>query len=375
MTDPSALRGVVRRIAGAELPGTAQGPPASVPSEQWRSLLERVVLERLSGFAVEAARGGWLALTDEQYGELLDRHRDAMAWTITIEQTLLEVAESLEDRDIHPVVLKGVAVAHTLYPDPSWRAFRDLDILVRPGQWRAACSALEARGVERRFPEPRPRFDERFSKAAVYKDHRGVEIDLHRTLALGPFARRIDTEELFAGARTLHVGGRSLRRPDDTALLLHACIHASLGWAPPELLSLRDVAQLATCGEVDWSRFERLVDRWRIRAVIGHAFTSAVEAFGPILPPTAGPFIEARIPARERRALSAYTTDRRWRGGAVRTTMLSLPGVRAKAAYLYALVFPRREYVRAKWGDARRAPYWRRWTVPLRWMRRPERRS
>jgi hypothetical protein len=375
MADRDGLLGLVRRIAATSLPGRSRGPTTKVPPAAWPRLLSRIVQERLSGLAVEAAEQGWLWLDDDQLRELLEQHREAMLWTLRVERMLLVVSRHLEALGVGSVVLKGPALAHTHYPDPSLRAFRDLDLLVPTRQWRAACSALEALGMRRRLPEPRPGFDERFGKAAVYTGSEGVQVDLHRTLAQGPFGQWMDPEELFGRTTSFALAGRNLRRLDDTALLLHACVHASLGWTPPELLPLRDIAQISTGGEVDWASLEGLAARWRLGAVLVHAFTTTLQALGSVLPTKGRRLMHMEVRPEERRALRAYITGRRRRGATVRSTLRAIRGPRTKAAYIVALVFPKREFVMARTGDGGRGSYLHRWAVPLRWIRGFGRRS
>lgn len=362
--------GLVRRIAATSLPGWSQGATARIPPATWPRLLGAVVQERLSGLAVAAAEHGWLLLDDDQFGELLEQHREAMLWTLRVEQKLLVVARHLEARGVFPIVLKGPALAHTHYPDPSWRAFRDLDLLVPTRQWRAACSALETIGMRRRLPEPRPGFDERFGKAAVYTGSEGVQVDLHRTLAHGPFGQWMDPEELFGRTTSFELAGRNLQRLNDTALLLHACVHASLGWTPPELLPLRDIAQISTAGDVDWASLEVLVARWRLGAVLAHAVATTLQAFGQVLPPPGRRLMHMEVRPQERRALRAYITGRRWRGATELSTLRAIKGARMKAAYIVALVFPKREFVKARTEDGDGGSYLRRWAIPVRWIRR-----
>lgn len=375
MPDRDRSAALMRRIAATSLPGRSQELTARIPPPAWPRLLGGIAQERLSGLAVAAAEQGWLWLDEDQFGQLLETHRDAMLWTLRVERTLLLVSRHLEASGVRPIVLKGPALAHTHYPDPSWRAFRDLDLLVPTRHWRAACSALAALGMRRRLPEPRPGFDERFGKAAVYTGSEGVQVDLHRTLAQGPFGQWMDPDELFGRTTSFELAGRNLKRLDDTALLLHACVHASLGWTPPELLPLRDIAQISTVGDVDWASLEGLAARWRLSAVLVHAFTTTMEAFGPVVPSHGRLLMHLDVQPEESRALRAYITDRRWRGATVLPTLRAMRGVRTKAAYLTALILPKREFVKARTEHGLRGSYLRRWAVPLRWIRGSGRRS
>jgi Uncharacterised nucleotidyltransferase len=354
-------------IAGFGLPGHDRRP-VRVAKEEWPAFLQTVELQRLTGLAMAAAGSGSLELSDEQWDELVDHHADAMLWALIVERKLLSLAGQFEEAGIEVVALKGSTMAHTVYPDPSWRPFADVDVLVRTADWRRSCDLLASLGFGRRLPEPRPGFDERFGKAAVHTNGDGVEIDLHRTLVLGPFGLWLDPEDLFRRSVPLRIGGSTVRRLDDTALLLHACIHASLGWAPPLLLPLRDVAQVATHGRIDWEEFERLALKWRLRSVAGHAFQNVAATLEVELPAPAIELARVEPSRKEQRLLAAYTTGRRFRGGTATSTLRAIPGLRVKAAYVWALVFPRRDFLDRR--ASARGSYWRRWLIPVRWVTR-----
>jgi hypothetical protein len=357
--DPAVLD---RAVGGFGLPGQEPADVEISPKE-WRGFVLSASTGRMVGIAVAAAEAGRLRLTGDQTEELLDRHRDAMLWALAIERRLLGLAEAFEAAGVRPLVLKGPALAHTMYPDPSWRVFGDLDLLVPTSSWRRALDVLAGLGFERRLPEPRPGFDERFGKAAVHANGDGMEIDLHRTLVIGPFGLWARPEELFRRAATFELGGRMLGRLDDTAILLHACMHASLGWRPPLLWTLRDVAQVAWSGRIDWEELADLARRWRLRAVVSHALRTASETLEVSLPVEAASLLGAKSRRRERRALESYVTDRRGRGGTELATLQAIPGLRGKAAYLRMLLFPGRDFLAARGrGSVRRL------FVPVRWL-------
>lgn len=351
-----------RSVGGFGFPG-AEHAPVDVPADSWPSFVAKLSSGRMTGIAVAAAAAGHLRLTDEQADELLGRHREAMVWALTIERRLLELAEAFEDAGVGMLVLKGPAIAHSMYPDPSWRAFGDLDLLVPTSSWSRALEVLAGLGFERRLPEPRPGFDERFGKAAVHTNRDGAEVDLHRTLVLGPFGLWVKPDELASRSVPFSLGGRTLRRLDDTSLLLHASVHASLGWRPPLLWTLRDVAQVAWSGRVDWDELAELARRWRLQAVLRHALEAASEGLEVSLPVEAGRLLTSPPPRRERRVLESYITERRGRGGTELATLKAIPGLRGKAAYIRALLFPGRAFIAARG----RSPL-RRLLIPVRWV-------
>jgi len=373
VTGPAAL---VRRAAGYGLPGHDEDEPMTVSTDAWPAFLAQVDYEKLAGIAVAAVEGEWLHLSDEQRSALFQCHREFMVHALRVERMLLTAGDALARSGVETIVLKGPAVAHGCYPDPSWRSFGDLDLLVRTEQWRAAEAVLLECGFRRNLPEPKSGFDERFGKAAEFANGEDLEIDLHRTLVLGSFGLWMNPDELFARAVPFELGGVVHRRLDDTGLLVHACLHASLGWRPPLLLPLRDVAQIPQVADVDWDVVSNWARRWRLTAVVQHALRAASEAFGVGLPPGAAPLIRVQPGRREARALEAYTTDRRRLGGIALSTIRAIPGVRGKAAFIRALLFPDREFLAVRAPSGRgRSSYLRRWRVPFRWLRARSRRK
>lgn len=367
--DPERLAARLAAFAAPHGPGAPD--TVVVWEDEWPALRPLLGFQRLTGLALAAIAAGALRLPSSSAEELEESHRRAMEWALAVERASLRICAALADAGVDVIVLKGPAFAHRFYPDPSWRPFGDLDLLVRTSHLTRAGAVLEQLDIRRTLPEPREGFDRRFGTGAVYRTPEAIEIDLHRTLVKGPFGLWMNPDELFDTTEEFSLGGRSLRRLDDTASLLHACIHAALGSLPPLLMPLRDVAQIAGSSALDWERLGEWAGRWRLGAVIAHAFGAAADVLGVQTPPPAVALARRRAPRRERRALLAYTTDRQRRGARALSTMRAIPGIRGRAAYAMALAVPSRRFLAARQGDGR-GSYLRRWAIPLRWlMRRP----
>jgi hypothetical protein len=297
-----------------------------------------------------------------------------MLGVLGLERRLLTLAAAFDGAGVEFTVLKGSSFAHSFYPDPSWRSFGDIDLLVRTGDWTRSNDLLEGLGLRRRVPEPRAGFDERFGKGAEYGGERGFEVDLHRTLVGGPFGLWIDLEELAQHTVPFVLGARRLRRLDDTAAFAHASIHAALGLLPPPLTPVRDVVQIGHFGRVDWEMLADWALRWKLAAVFQHALATAEEYLGVAIPQRAEGLLALTPGRRERRALLAYTTDRRRRGGTSLATLHAIPGLRAKGAYVRAMVVPSRAFLTAR-STGGRPSYRHRWTVAINWFTRRRRRA
>jgi len=360
---------LTRQLAGFAVPGRASADVLRPSDAAWRGLLRSIGEQQLSGLAIAAAMAGTFIVSSEQHVQLVSCHRDAMAWALELERTLLVVRALLDEAGVSFLVLKGPALAHGPYPDPSWRPFRDLDLLVSGRDWRRAANVLEAAGFHRGRPEPRTGFDERFGKAAVFASASGVLIDLHHRLVLGPFGLWLNAEELFDSAVGFTLGDASLRKLDDTSQFIHTCIHAALGWKPPLLLSIRDVAQVAGSGTVDADELFRRAVRWRVSEVIKYAVDATSKTLEVSRPACVEPVLAAPTDRRAVRAVASYVTDRRMRSGTARSTLLAIPKARDKARYVVDMLFPTRDFLRARGREGEADTYRGRWRVMSTWAR------
>jgi hypothetical protein len=338
----------------------------SIDDEDSQAFVSDLFREKLTGLAVAAVDGGVLELSVEATETLLERHRGAMAWCLRVEERLLEVDDRFRRAGIDYAVLKGPAIAHTAYPDPSFRAFGDLDVLVRGREFKSACLVLKELGFQRIIPEPRRGFDERFGKAATHR-HRGdsMEIDLHRTLVLGPFGLWMAPEVLLDHAASFPLGGRRIPRLDDTGTLLSVAMHATLGW-PPRLVPLRDVLQVSRVMDVDRAMLAAWAREWRLSAVLSHAFSTAGALLDKDAAAGSPMFIELHPRRGEARALQAYVGERRAMGGTAVSTLRAIPGPWRKAAYVRAMVFPGQEFLESRYPNGSKG-YRRRLAMPGRW--------
>jgi hypothetical protein len=336
-TDP-----LLAAVAGALLPeARPRLPDEPLDDETWRRLLTATRAKRLTGLLATAiAAGAWPA-TPAQVDQAYAAHTDAMATAVALEQLLLDVVDRLEVAGVPVRVLKGAAHAHLDYPDPAWRSFGDVDLLVRSADVDRTRDLLVASGGRRRYREPRPGFDRRFGKGMCIVDASGFEVDVHRTLCLGPFGLTIDLDELFAGSEPFPLGGRTVYALDAPRRFVHACVHAAVGRAVPEPAALRDVAQTMPDTSAGRAVALDLADRWRLTAVTARAVgaaraTLAWSAPGDLIAP-----LDAHRPSSvERSWLAAYTGAGRSSAAQTLGGLRAVPGARDKLAYAYAVVWP-----------------------------------
>lgn len=188
---------------------------------------------------------------DPRCADLLDAARRLRLRSALLRLELARLAIGLEEEGCAPIVLKGAALAHTVYADPGDRYFGDLDILVPKDRLDAATRVVEASGYA----------TSRHARAAVEKYDRhhfhrvlvsqaGVRVELHWDLTRPASPIRFDLAGFRERCRTIDAEGVALRVPSDGDQVLHAaCQCAKDGFL--ELRRVVDATLLARRGAFD----------------------------------------------------------------------------------------------------------------------------
>lgn len=372
--EPTSLD-LLRAVAAHGLAGAPPLPALPTGPQRWRELVALAERQRVLGLLVAGADEEGLVTDDDRWAELLDLHRHWCTHDLRLERLLLRVADRLDRDGIDFMLLKGPALAHTRYRDPSLRLFADLDLLVRSGHVTAAATAIgDVLDARPELPELRTGFDDRFGKEVMLRTPSsagapdGFEIDLHRTLIAGALGLTIPLESLFDDAATLLLAGRELPTLGPVSTLLAACYQASISDNPPRLSAARDLAQIVTDGPPPLDEVLAEAGRWQATAVV----TDALSRTWRTLALAPDPFVEewmARAhPTRlERVLLRAHVAPGYvyWRHAAA---LLVLPGIEPRVRYLAAIGAPQASYLdrRASSLPAHARRSWRSLNRPVR---------
>jgi Uncharacterised nucleotidyltransferase len=334
---------VLVRAAASGLDANGR-PPLVLTDDRAGAVVAAAARQRLTGHLAAAIDAGDVQASTAVRQAVADAHRTAIRWVLHLEQVLLEVVDVLAAERIDVQVMKGPVVARTIYPQPGIRTFVDIDLLVAGEQFDRATSTLAAAGYRRPVPELRSGFDRRFGKTAMFVDRTGVQVDVHRTLVVGPHGLLIDLADLRAEGGEITVAGRSLRTLGSVRQFLALCYHAALGDVPPRVAALRDVAQMVTGTPGILEAALPVATRWRGRAVVARAVSLATTRLGLRTSPATAWASGYRPDRQERRLLACYTarSNARLYLASVRT----LGDPVAATAYLTALLLPQRAVLR-----------------------------
>lgn len=228
---------------------------------------------------------------------------------------------------VEALSLKGLDLAHRLYPSPSLRDMGDLDLLVRRSRLRDADAVLRRLGY---VPDHDPeRVDGGSLHAVVYWRDGGLPVHLHWHVLNGSlpnFMLRVDLEELWREARD------GVLAPHHRVVTLseHALKHSY-----STLIHLSDL-ELAGRG-VDWDAVADTARRWGLENAVLYGLlllrdlmgvrSPGLERFRQVTPDWAG------------RAFLGLARRRRWDGLSV-LGMLSL--TQEKGRYVREILSPPR---------------------------------
>lgn len=315
--------------AGVDLP---VGPLTDV---SWARLLDDVCWHGLEGHLVEVIVRGELSASDEQREQAQRVHADATAMAVLLQRELLRSVDLLTDAGTDYRVLKGSALAHLVYPNPTLRSVADVALLVPSQHLESAAEALTANGAQLTHPHLRHGFKRHIGKAVSFKLPSGVHLDLHPTLAPGPLDKRFDPATLFDTSTTFSVGDRILLALGLEELLIQSCYSAVLSDDPRRLVALRDVVELCLSGSVDPARVEVLAARWSGIAVLSRAIALAWDTFrlADIVPLSvrANRYLPTR---REQRLLGLYQPPRVIQLPTKLAALSLISGLAGRLAYL-----------------------------------------
>ncbi|QSZ66687.1 hypothetical protein RJ40_03845 [Methanofollis aquaemaris] len=266
-------------------------PPECSP-EAWRLLLRR-----LSPHWVTPVLYGYLRSWDQAClppAKVMETvRRDYLIGkvrSVQMDRQLGEILTTAEDHGIRILILKGPALARSVYPDPAMRGGGDLDVLVYPDQVEETENLLGALGY---------RCDDRFfavSKNYYHeetflpdkKDLGNLAVEIHWRCApsLG-FVPAVPPEELFSRAVTVHTDQFTFETLAPVDALLHTALHMIFGHTSSIRLTwIHDIALLARQLRVpeEWSVLRSASRVWGARNTVEVALTMAQAWTGLTLP-------------------------------------------------------------------------------------------
>lgn len=284
-------------------------------------------------------------LGDERFrNQLEEQLRNAIAVEAIRQRETADVLEQAAAAGVDPIVLKGTALAYSIYAEPHLRPRDDVDILVRKNRLDEVRRLMARLGYQERpswagdLHQSQTMFQKRIVPEVV------LSWDVHWLLSNRfTLGSRFEWNELIATSQSLPALTRSARGLSIPWALLHACIHLvghhegeeRLIWDWDLRLLVRSLSA-DELGELRLLAREHDVDEM-VADALGHA-----EMAGVMEVPSDLLFESAGRSSQNRRVL------RMW------SELKSLPGIGLKLRWARQLLFPGRRNLESRYG--RRIP-------------------
>ncbi len=361
---------LIAALLRGELPETVREADA----EEAAALAEACVVHGVHGvlyhqFADDPER--WRALPEALRERLEYRARIDQAWELAHKAELMASLAALSEAGVDVLIMKGTALAYSLYPVPSIRARGDTDLFVRAQDATKACDVLAALGYARDTHSQAIGYEVNVTK----RDRFGLEhvLDVHWRLSSNEeFAALFDWDESRRKSVALPALGTHARGLSTVHGLLHACVHRAVHFRSPyyvngtayqernRLIWLYDLGLLARAFDgADWSSFVELARARGVSALCLDALRAATQLLGVAVP--AEVMAELACPARTELSVQLLSGSE-WRGAWVEFRAQRDTAGRLK--YLRDLFLPDRGYMQRKY------PGQPRWRLPYLYMLR-----
>lgn len=234
----------------------------------YHRLRAAAALSRLPAASQSALRGAFYNAAGD--AELHDRE-------------LAAVLAGLAAAGVTPVVFKGAALAHTVYPDPACRSMGDLDLWIPASEMHRAQAVLEAWGYAQYIKPHRPTAFQRQAEGEVQLCGRtpgsGL-VELHWGIFPGEWLRRtaiVDQGGIYDRVVPTTLVGQPARvlAAEDAVIQLAVHIAVTHQFASSAVRGLMDIALLARWRPVDWAVVAQRAAAWRVGVATWQTLTLA----------------------------------------------------------------------------------------------------
>jgi hypothetical protein len=219
---PAQAADALLRYALCRVTRPATTPRPSLTSIDWPATLDRARALNLLPVLAHACADSVDLPTDVR-ATLQTAARQQRVRNTLLADAFGTIAARFGAAGIDLLALKGVALAHTVYPSPTLRYFDDIDLLVRPAQATDAERLLREIGYVDHPRAERP--DWHHLPPLVHPTH-GATIELHVDLIRRAGHERWPLDAVWQRAVPVTIGGSRCQTPAAADALIHTALHA-----------------------------------------------------------------------------------------------------------------------------------------------------
>lgn len=272
------------RTAPAALQALMGDAPGSADID-WLELLQAERNEGVLNFIGYLARQAGHSLADDVQRAVRRSLLAGAADKLAGDLELVRVFNAAQGAGLQLLLIKGEALARTLYPSQACRPSGDFDMLINPSQLALGEQIMLELGYTPGSFEGLHMFGQRTWQLRHAGQNRAFVVDLHWDLSNRRYFRnRLSFETIYGAAGDIAVNNGSIRVPAPQHALLIACVHLAAAEPdmPVDLRWLLDIRLLLDA--LDDGEFLKLVDEANAGGlidVIAHYGAMADQVLGP----------------------------------------------------------------------------------------------
>jgi hypothetical protein len=289
---------------------------------------------------------------------------------LNMEKQIGEVCEAFNKKKISVLIYKGPALACTIYPAYAARPFNDIDLLVKPEQYKIARDILLQIGYQ---PEVNrfEKFQELFNSESFI--HQGdtthlFEIDLHWDIfQYHGLKRKNDVEELFRNKADVDTPILNFQTLSKVDALIQAAFHLILHHKDGRrLIWISDIALLAQSLVYpdDWSVLQKKVAEFNMHLTMDNALKLAQMWNGLQVPEEYRSFSKWMHSKEDQEAEIIYAMNKQGPDIRLSGYLDSIRSAPKKIPYVLNFLFPDLDFMRANYPPSRS------WLLPWSYVRR-----
>lgn len=345
----------------------AVSPETLTPSqleEAWERAAPASVDELLADLLCRARAGGIGGGAD--VGRFRERAatrlREAHAREMVRVDGLRAIIAALDAAGVRALLMKGAALAYTIYPAPHLRPSDDVDVLIAHESLAAADAALVGAGFQRQLePDSTLASLQRHYVRPAGSAFEHI-VDLHWAAAnRHVFARLLEFEDVWARSQPMPLPGRARGLGTVDGLLL-ACVHRVAHHADhPCLIWLWDVHLLASRLTADLvDELGRRAEQSEVAAVVAHGLRQARQRFGTQVDPELLARLDRAVGEPSARFIGGVARPIDW----LRSDLAAAGSFTRRLQLVREHLFPGLSYVGEKYAG------WPRGLLPLAYLHR-----
>ncbi|HYD51568.1 MAG TPA: nucleotidyltransferase family protein, partial [Gemmatimonadaceae bacterium] len=225
-------------------------------------------------------------------------------------QRLEALLAAFEAARIKTLLLKGAALACTVYPGFAQRPMSDVDLLVEPGRAEEAWRLALTLGWAPVYGDQVSPIYEGHHHLAPLRDATGIDVGLELHTGILPPAHpfKLEVGALWRDALFARVGRTPALVPSHLHRILHLCAHFAWSHALREgaWRTFRDIHAIVTHESPDWDSVVESARRTRMTTCCYWTFRLAGAASGVKVPDEVLRALSPRLPAFALRRLERY---------------------------------------------------------------------